>query len=45
MIRVSPNPENAVINLSPWNQQTRPVVIVKAPIAAAKGHGLRSTMW
>lgn len=28
-----------------WNQEVRPVVSIKAPIAAVKGHGLYSTRW
>lgn len=42
---VSIKPNLAVRKLSPWNQHTSPVVIVKAPIAAPRGQGLRSTMW
>ena len=38
-------PKAAVNKLSPWNQQTVPTVVVSAPIAAAIGQGLRSTMW
>jgi len=43
--KVSNNPKAVVVNLSPWNQQTSPVVMIKALIAALIGHGLRSTMW
>lgn len=43
VVRVNPN--ITVKMLSPWNQQTSPVVMVKAPIAALIGQGLRSTMW
>jgi len=39
------SPREAVKRLSPWNQQTIPTVVVRAPMAAAIGQGLRSTIW
>lgn len=38
-------PKIVVSSLSPWNQQTKPKVVSKAPIAPVRGQGLRSTMW
>ena len=34
IMAVSKRPKPAVVKESPWNQQTSPVVIVKAPMAA-----------
>jgi hypothetical protein len=38
------NPINIRVYLKEWNKEIRPDVIIVAPIAAVKGHGLWSTM-